>query len=68
MRYIKVSVTLLLLSIGAEAFQDSDIDGVSDALDLCPNTPFEALVNSNGCSTQQKSSLAQKKEEHYWVH
>ena len=66
MRYIKVGVTLLLFSIGAEAFQDNDIDGISDALDLCPNTPFEALVNSNGCSLQQKSSLTQKKEERYW--
>ena len=66
MRYIKVGVTLLLFSIGAEAFQDNDIDGISDALDLCPNTPFEALVNSNGCSLQQKSSFTQKKEEHYW--
>jgi hypothetical protein len=56
---------LLLFSTGASAFQDSDIDGVSDAIDLCPNTPFEALVNSRGCSTQQESGLAQKKENSY---
>ena len=65
MRYIKVGFTLILFSIGATAFQDSDIDGVSDTIDLCPNTPFEALVNSNGCSNNQESNLIQKKEHNY---
>jgi len=65
MRYINVGFLLLLFSTGASAFQDSDIDGVLDAVDLCPNTPFEALVNNTGCSTQQESSLAQKKEDKY---
>ena len=31
------------------AFEDSDIDGVSDADDLCPDTSFEYTVDENGC-------------------
>jgi hypothetical protein len=62
---MKVGFALLLFSVGANAFQDSDIDGVSDTLDLCPNTPFEALVNSKGCSTQQEGSLVQTKADNY---
>jgi len=28
---------------------DSDIDGVDDSIDLCPNTPFDVLVDKDGC-------------------
>jgi hypothetical protein len=35
---------------------DSDGDGVSDALDLCPNTPAGAAVNPSGCATSQLDS------------
>ncbi len=30
--------------------EDSDGDGVSDANDLCPNTPADDTVNSDGCT------------------
>ena len=38
--------------------RDDDYDGVSNALDLCPNTPgYEGhLVDSDGCSPSQKDS------------
>ena len=67
MRYTKVGFALILFSARVIAFQDSDIDGVADAVDLCPNTSFEALVSSNGCSTNQKSSrtLSKQKESYY---
>ena len=46
-----------ILLIGALALScfaaDSDLDGVPDNLDLCPNTPFLETVNKNGCSTSQ---------------
>lgn len=29
---------------------DSDIDGVIDSLDICPNTPFLTEVNAKGCA------------------
>ncbi|WP_304545722.1 DUF3187 domain-containing protein [Sulfurimonas microaerophilic] len=44
---------LLFLTSGLYAL-DSDMDGVSDAKDKCPNTPFTDLVDINGCS---KSSV-----------
>jgi len=31
------------------AYEDSDIDGIEDDIDLCPNTSFDKLVDSNGC-------------------
>ena len=33
---------------------DADADGVSDELDLCPNTPSGESVDVNGCSESQK--------------
>jgi hypothetical protein len=33
--------------------QDTDGDGVCDALDQCPDTPFGAIVNATGCSIAQ---------------
>jgi len=35
------------------AFQDSDLDGVEDKVDLCPNTPFDLLVDSSGCPVKK---------------
>ncbi|PZV76029.1 thrombospondin type 3 repeat-containing protein, partial [Algoriphagus aquaeductus] len=37
---------------------DSDGDGVTDDLDLCPNTPEGAVVDVNGCSDSQKDTDA----------
>jgi len=33
--------------------KDSDMDGVTDDLDLCPGTPAATTVDVNGCSTAQ---------------
>ena len=41
---------LLSLTIGLLAYSDSDLDGVDDKIDLCPNTPFSDLIDINGCS------------------
>jgi len=32
---------------------DTDLDGVADAFDRCPNTPFDELVDAEGCSKRQ---------------
>jgi len=43
---------ILLLTgviIFLNASVDSDLDGVPDTLDKCPNTPFLTLVNTDGC-------------------
>ncbi len=42
---------------GCSASQlDSDNDGVSDALDQCPNTPSGESADANGCSASQLDS------------
>ncbi len=41
---------LLLLSVELFAYTDSDMDGVEDRFDKCPNTPFMELVDESGCS------------------
>jgi len=42
------------------AVKDSDLDGVPDNLDKCPNTPFLETVNKYGCSTTQLKKLKKK--------
>jgi len=43
---------VLLISLNA-AVLDSDLDGVPDTQDMCPNTPFLDTVNKYGCSQSQ---------------
>ncbi len=38
-----------LLSTTLFAYTDSDMDGVADSADKCPNTPLYDLVDINGC-------------------
>lgn len=44
-------VISLLLYTTLFSYIDSDFDGVDDAVDRCPNTPFMELVDINGCTT-----------------
>ena len=48
-------VLLLLCSVlaGCVNVSDVDADGVADALDLCPNTDPGAVVDANGCASNQ---------------
>jgi len=52
----------LTLSLSATlfAYTDGDMDGVDDAKDRCPYTPFNDLVDENGCTV--KSLI----EEHHF--
>ncbi len=56
MRYIVVFLALLFLSGcgGLDPTIDSDLDGVPDTADRCPNTqpnnPFDANVDTDGCA------------------
>ena len=38
-----------LLTSALFGYSDSDLDGVSDTHDVCPNTPIEAVVDAKGC-------------------
>ncbi|WP_373002984.1 DUF3187 domain-containing protein [Sulfurimonas sp.] len=52
----KTLLLLLTLSVSLLAYSDSDMDGVDDKLDQCPNTPFSELVDINGCTTKYLES------------
>jgi len=41
---------------------DSDMDGIDDDVDQCPNTPFFELVDDTGCTTQK---IIVKEEYHF---
>lgn len=43
-------VTLSTISLG-QGISDEDFDGVSDAMDRCPHTPFLNEVDAHGCTT-----------------
>ncbi len=47
-----LSKALWLLSIGVVSLYaaDRDLDGVDDAVDKCPNTPFMNTVDAQGCT------------------
>ena len=45
------------------AYTDSDMDGVDDVHDKCPNTPLTDLVDINGCTLQK---LTPKVNEHHF--
>lgn len=47
---LRVVFALLLIATFAFGYDDSDLDGVEDIFDRCPQTPFSELVDLNGCS------------------
>jgi hypothetical protein len=61
--YYKTLFLTLLLSSSLLAFQDHDIDGIDDAHDRCPNTPFDAFVDKNGCAVTVNK---QSSNANYW--
>jgi len=60
MKNFFIVILLSFYSIALFGYSDSDLDGVEDRLDRCPNTPFMDLVDIHGCS---KKTLLQPKEE-----
>ncbi len=49
-RLIKLFLTTSVILFG---YPDSDLDGVDDNIDLCPNTPFDELVDKKGCASDK---------------
>ncbi len=54
MYYKTLLIYSLLSTSPLLAFQDSDIDGVKDSMDLCPDSSFDLLVDAQGCASNQK--------------
>ena len=50
---MKKYIVLILIFITFIYAKDSDLDGVPDELDKCPNTPFLTLVDKNGCAIKK---------------
>lgn len=50
MQGFRLFLFLSLLAPSGFAYQDYDIDGVEDAFDRCPDTPFDAYVDAYGCT------------------
>lgn len=49
----KVVLIILLIATLAYSYEDSDLDGVEDMFDKCPQTSFSELVDLNGCSIKK---------------
>ena len=47
-----------LLALSLFAYSDSDLDGVEDRYDKCPDTSFALLVDNNGCPQESLLALA----------
>lgn len=58
--YTKTLLLFLLTSMTLFAYTDSDMDGVEDKVDQCPNTLFSELVDINGCTVKKL------KDEHHF--
>jgi len=56
-----ISLGAFALLCYAGAVKDSDLDGVPDNLDMCPNTSFLETVNTSGCSAAQLKDLKKNK-------
>ncbi len=56
-------ITVGMLSTNLLAYSDTDMDGVFDDVDRCPNTPFSDLVDINGCTKKRLSALERKKSD-----
>jgi predicted porin len=48
-----VAFILIFMATALFAYTDSDMDGVDDAIDKCPNTPLSDLVNVQGCTVKK---------------
>lgn len=51
--FVKLLPVLLVFSTLSFSYQDSDIDGVEDSVDRCPNSSFDEVVDENGCAPSQ---------------
>ncbi len=53
---LRFLLLLFTLQLALFAYSDYDLDGIDDANDRCPNTPFYELVDSFGCSISSTKS------------
>ena len=60
-------VLIFLFTKIAFAYIDTDLDGVADNDDLCPNTLFTDLVNKNGCPIKTLSNTSSEHNFNFMI-
>ncbi len=53
----RVLLIWLLAFSFAFGYIDEDLDGVDDSVDKCPGTPFDVLVNADGCPLEESGKF-----------
>jgi len=48
-------IVSILLPVMVVAYTDTDLDGVDDAVDRCPDSSFDEIVGSDGCALERLS-------------
>jgi len=56
-------LSLIVVSSFVLPYYDLDIDGVDDSVDLCLNTPFDEVVDKDGCSKSQNLEKSNSRVE-----
>ena len=51
----RIHIFLLILTVWTQAYTDYDVDGVDDSIDQCLNTPFDVLVDAQGCDSEKQA-------------
>jgi len=54
LRLLPIIIIFSSILSAATSYVDYDLDGVDDSIDLCPNTPFDVLVDSRGCDMEKR--------------
>lgn len=55
----KLLILCIVVMTQANALQDSDMDGVPDKKDACPDTPMQMAVMANGCIDPDNIDIAE---------
>lgn len=63
---IKKILILTFVCVSLFAYADSDMDGVPNYLDKCPNTPITDLVGPNGCPIKSLVKKVHKKSVNHY--
>jgi len=63
MKKIILFTIMILFSTALFAYSDSDMDGVADKVDKCPNTPLLDLVDNTGCT--KKNLVPKITKQHF---
>ncbi len=53
MKRVSLLLVILLVTLGANEYNDDDLDGVPNEVDRCPHTPFSDIVDEYGCSIER---------------